>query len=399
MSTTDTRGHFSSIIPLAHTFILELGHTTDETAHQSSAHNTGAGREEDSHRERSTKAHLETSKYELIKEAAHMEAHVHAQQDQQKLNSLTRILPGAWSARGLLTPAEAEDLQSEALKHDMLHVEAGRNGESLTDARLRDCTRVSLQMQDLADRVFARLKPYLPTQVVVDNTEESRLIGLPYGDYSLCGLWRPCGVNPHFRVCKYPGDGRGHFGPHQDSAVTLSKHRRSLLTLNGYLNALPEGLGGCTRFLIDECPLHKDERGRFTVEDPSTQVRASIRPEAPGHAAIFYHGLMHDSEPLREGAPPKWIWRTEVLFERDPASAPASDPITDLVCEIERAAERIEREDAMRSMQIYQLAQRLKDGRVSVHAARSRLAALKPDEYEAADIDTDTEEREEHDGT
>ena len=25
-------------------------------------------------------------------------------------------------------------------------------------------------------------------------------------------MWHPCAVNQHFRICKYPGDGHGHFG-------------------------------------------------------------------------------------------------------------------------------------------------------------------------------------------
>lgn len=307
---------------------------------------------------------------------------------------LRPVIPGcAWSARGLLTEAEALDLQDKAMEQGMRHVE--NNGEALTtDARLRDCVRASLDVPELAETVFKRIQPFLEPEITVDGTEESRMLGLPYGDVALLGVWRPCGVNPIIRICKYPGDGRGHFGPHHDSAVTLGTHERSLLTLNGYLNALPEGAGGCTRFLIDELPIYKDERGRFTIEDPASQVRAQIRPEAPGDAAVFYHGLMHDSEPLAQGAPPKWIWRTEVMYKRDEATAPTSDPTMELVRSIERAAEKIERDDAMRSMQLYQLAQRLRDGRTSAEAAQVRFDSLKPDHSdgdEKDEVDTDTE--------
>ena len=160
----------------------------------------------------------------------------------------------------------------------MRHVE--NNGEALTtDARLRDCVRASLDVPELAETVFKRIQPFLEPEITVDGTEESRMLGLPYGDDSVLGVWRPCGVNPIIRICKYPGDGRGHFGPHHDSAVTLGTHERSLLTLNGYLNALPEGAGGCTRFLIDELqgrarPLHdRGSRVAGARADPARGAR------------------------------------------------------------------------------------------------------------------------------
>ena len=306
--------------------------------------------------------------------------------------TLIRLLDGAWSAHNVITHEEAEQLRDDALSSGaMKHVE--NNTANMTDARLRDCTRCSLERPELAALIFERLRPHLDHEVHVDGSEECRLRGLPAGDEELHGTWRPSGVNPVIRVCRYPGDGRGHFGPHQDSAIEFSRHERSLLTLNGYLATMPEGVGGCTRFLIDELPMFKDERGRFTVEHPADVVRAAIRPETGG-AATFYHGLMHDSEPLLEGAPPKWIWRTEVVYQRDPSSCPQIDRATELARIIDRAAEKIERVDAMASMQIYQLSQRLRSGRISVEMAEARFEALRlarEDEHGDDDNETDTE--------
>ena len=95
---------------------------------------------------------------------------------------LRPVIPGcAWSARGLLTEAEARDLQDKAMEHGMRHVE--NNGEALTtDARLRDCVRASLDVPELAETVFKRIQPFLEPEITVDGTEESRMLGLPYGD-------------------------------------------------------------------------------------------------------------------------------------------------------------------------------------------------------------------------
>lgn len=164
-----------------------------------------------------------------------------------------------------------------------------------------------------------------------------------------------------------------------------------MLTVNGYLNTLPDGVGGCTRFLIDDLPMYKDERGRFTVEDPAKSVRGAIRPTT-GTAAVFYHGLMHDSEPLATGSPPKWIFRTEVMYERDYESAPMLAPETETARRIERSAERVEREEPMRAMQLYRVAQRLRDGRMSVEAARHRAEELLPDSDTGVDTDEENDE-------
>ena len=47
-----------------------------------------------------------------------------------------------------------------------------------------------------------------------------------------------------------------------------------------------------------------------------------IEADRAGKAVVFFHDLMHDGEPLKDKSPPKWLFRTEVIYERDPESAP-----------------------------------------------------------------------------
>ena len=41
---------------------------------------------------------------------------------------------------------------------------------------------------------------------------------------------------------------------------------------------------------------------------------------------VFFHDLMHDGEPLKEGSDVTWFIRTGNMCERDPDSAPKLGP-------------------------------------------------------------------------
>ena len=51
-----------------------------------------------------------------------------------------------------------------------------------------------------------------------------------------------------------------------------------------------------------------------------------MEAEQAGTASIFFHDLMHDGEPLKQDSTPKWLFRTEIMYERDPQSAPKATP-------------------------------------------------------------------------
>lgn len=100
----------------------------------------------------------------------------------------------------------------------------------------------------------------------------------------------------------------------------VDEHCRSLLTINGYLTNRPTGFGGTTRFLVDDISVQQDSHGRHCT--PETAVTHRVEADKAGKAVIFFHGLMHDGEPLLEGSPAKWLFRTEVMYQRDPGSTP-----------------------------------------------------------------------------
>lgn len=104
----------------------------------------------------------------------------------------------------------------------------------------------------------------------------------------------------------------------RDADYVVDKHHVSMLTINGYLTDRPLCFGGATRFLVDDIPV-LEEGGKFSTPDDAVLHR--IEADCAGKAIVFRHGLMHDGEPLQKGSPPKWLFHTEVMFERDEASA------------------------------------------------------------------------------
>lgn len=221
------------------------------------------------------------------------------------------IIPdSAWVVENLLTPDECERFLSAAERAGI--AESPSSG----DSRYRDSVSVSVDDEEMADRVFERIRQHLPQEVRVD--ERCRNDGLRHSGKDLYGTWTPCGLNRTWRVACYPG--RGHFGPHRDGCRTEDRHRRSLLTINGYLTDRPVGFGGATRFVRDDLAVYKDDRGLVTT--PEEAVTHRVEADRAGKAVVFFHDLMHDGEPLREGSPPKWLFRTEVMYRRDPESAP-----------------------------------------------------------------------------
>ena len=176
--------------------------------------------------------------------------------------------------RSLLNETECNALMRRAEERCMIDISTNS----------RDCLRVELNETALSERVFRRLLPHIPEVVDIGGPGEPRLPGIKPGS-AMQGRWKAVGCNPHWRVCKYPGDGKGHFGPHRDGEYAYNSERRTLLTVNGYLNALPLGFGGATRFLREDIPLTKDEQGRDIA--PPGSVTHRVHPDTPGMATVL----------------------------------------------------------------------------------------------------------------
>lgn len=220
------------------------------------------------------------------------------------------IKDSAWVVDDLLTPDESQGFINKAM-------EAGiQDKKAAGDIRHRNSTTVPIDDAEMAGRIFERIKDHIPQEVVID--EDCDNLGLSVHKSELLGTWRPYALNERWRVVCYPGT--GHFGPHRDGCRLIDEHHRSLITVNGYLTDRPKGFGGATRFLKDSIKVQFNNDGLFTTDE--SEVLQRVEADKAGKAVVFFHDLMHDGEPLKEGSPPKWLFRTEIIFERDPATAP-----------------------------------------------------------------------------
>ena len=153
----------------------------------------------------------------------------------------------------------------------------------------RDNDRAIFDDPALAQRMFARVASELPSE-------------LEYGG----ATWRLDGLNSRFRACRYRG-GQA-FCIHRDGPYVPDDSRRSLLTLQIYLDDAAGMTGGHTRFYTDHA---------------GTEVVAAIAPRA-GDAIAFDHRVWHDGEAVTAGE--KHVVRTDVMYRRITSLPRVDDP-------------------------------------------------------------------------
>lgn len=220
------------------------------------------------------------------------------------------IKDGVWVVEDLLTKEECEYFVQRATDLGI------QNKTAVADVRHRNSTKVELDDAQMAENLYNRIKSYIPQEVWVHDDCEN--LGLRYSKEQLYGRWTPYALNYRFRIVNYPGI--GHFGPHRDGCYIVDEHHRSLITINGFLTDRPIGFGGATRFVKDDIDLTLNDDGIFSTSE--CDVLHRVEAEKAGTASVFFHDFMHDGEPLKEGSPPKWLFRTEIMYQRDPDSAP-----------------------------------------------------------------------------
>ena len=218
----------------------------------------------------------------------------------------------AFVLRNVLSPEECEAYMAAATAMGMSSVQAGGY-----ERRIRVCDRVSASSDELAAKLFERIRPFVAP---IDLRSTDRPRGIPANRAR--AEWRPHGLNEMWRICRYKAG--GHFQPHLDGGHDRSATDRSMLTFMLYLNSSDDFEGGATRFF-------SDRQQAYRAPDES-KVLLSYAPRR-GEALVFHSELLHDGEALR-GTGQKWIMRSEVMFEV--ASTAADDHLRSLFDGLER---------------------------------------------------------------
>ena len=223
------------------------------------------------------------------------------------------IKHNAWIVEDVLNKDECDHFLEKANDLGIL------NQVSKGDIRHRNSMTVTFDDEEMARIVFDRIKKHLPQELIIGKEEcKYKYPGICDSD-EVYGTWKPYGLNHRWRIACYPG--KGHFGPHRDGDYVKDEHHRSFITINGYLTDRPRGFGGATRFVKDDIDVYRsDQNGILTTSEEDVLHR--VEADKAGKAVVFLHDLMHDGEPLKAGSPPKWLFRSEVMFERDPDTAP-----------------------------------------------------------------------------
>lgn len=209
--------------------------------------------------------------------------------------------------------ALAESSTPNGWERAMINIGGGKQRLS-TDTR--NCARIMWDTHDVADRLLARLMPFLHDLDIDQFSNRTSVTGLIGRGKS----YRVSALNERLRFLRYVGG--EYFRPHWDGQYEAHNGDLSYLTLHLYLNGdgeqdvvelgkaedmpgrvnpAPHGklLGGATSFI--PIPSYKSGNGQLRIF-PRT-----------GSVLIFQHtGLMHSGDPVFRGT--KYTMRTDIMY-------------------------------------------------------------------------------------
>lgn len=260
---------------------------------------------------------------------------------------------------GLLSTEECARLTAtvDACSQLSFWSQAGRDND---EARaFRNADTVEVCDEALAGLLWERSKHLLevPERVICIPEDEEEVSSSTWSwERELPGKWLPAGFNHDLLFAKYPPE--GSFAPHTDGRAIRDFNCRSFESVIVFLESIPDGCGGGTRFYQDKAlqSLVLDSSGsqRWTA-DPSL-VTLEVLPKA-GRALLFDQSLVH------EGVPPsyphtKHIIRSDIMYEReDPICC---EPVDKMAYSIFRQAEALAEEGKVtESLSHFQKAWRL----------------------------------------
>jgi hypothetical protein len=166
----------------------------------------------------------------------------------------------------LFTRTECEELLNIDIKNSF------QKANSNYPTYYRNNDRFVMDNSALANKLFQRVKPYLPETIEINSSTQSEN-----------GCWHVKELNNRLRFCKYSAN--QYFHRHLDGIHYQSDSIQSKLTFMIYLNSATEFKGGRTLF--------------FKTKE-TDEIWASYIPKQ-GDLIVFDHNVWHEGEVLSEG--------------------------------------------------------------------------------------------------
>ncbi|KAH0164680.1 hypothetical protein KCU67_g5033, partial [Aureobasidium melanogenum] len=196
----------------------------------------------------------------------------------------------------LLSAAEASGTWQRAM------IQVG-NGRQRQEDDQRKCGRLIWDSSDVAQRIWNRVKPFVPEITKLDRQAE-----VTGGSAVMRGeVWEASRLNERMRFLRY--EGGEYFRVHEDGAYqTPDGSERSFFTFHLYLNGHGETDNASD---TGDYTLH---RGATTFHSHNMKRKYDVLPKT-GRVLIFQHkSLWHSGDDVVQGV--KYTMRSDILYKR-----------------------------------------------------------------------------------
>jgi hypothetical protein len=231
---------------------------------------------------------------------------------------VTKVRDGVFYLDNALSLAECERLRSAVDGSEALTFWSPQGRDNEDVRRFRDADTIEVDSQRIADVLWQRLKlvigKHMELCITVTDDQND-----PEWERELIGRWEPSNFNHDLLFARYPAGGA--FAPHTDGRAVHNFNVRSFYSVIVFLNTIPNGDGGGTRFYtadaVKQLAAHTNADGKVHWSSEASFATAEV-DAVSGRLLIFHQSLVH------EGVPPrspylKYIIRSDVMLTRTPA--------------------------------------------------------------------------------
>jgi leukotriene-A4 hydrolase len=219
-------------------------------------------------------------------------------------------LPGVFVIDELMSESECDSTLAAIDQSASLSFWNSAGRENLSARLFRNADTIEVQSALLADELWSRISSIFPVPDILIRDESDH-----DWERELVGVWTAKSLNSDMLFAKYPCG--GYFAPHTDGRAVHDFNRRSFYSVIIFLNSIPQGCGGGTKFFEQKSTesLKLSACQNYWVADPS-MLLGEIFPVA-GRMLIFHQSLVHEGVAPTSGHF-KYIIRSDIMFERSP---------------------------------------------------------------------------------